>query len=86
MSVEVRYWAAARAAAGLDSEVVSASSVGQLVDTVIRRRPANQEFTRVLSMSSLLVNGVTAGPVPSGGNTQVSPGDVVDILPPFAGG
>jgi len=86
MGVEVRYWAAAKAAAGLDAEVVSAFSVGQLVDDVVRRRPGNHEFGRVLSMSSLLVNGVTTGPVTEGASTPLSPGDVVDVLPPFAGG
>jgi molybdopterin converting factor small subunit len=78
--VTVRYWAGARAAAGLAEESVEAGTVGDLL-AVIGGRPA---LARVLCASSLLVDGTairredTAYLLPTG--------SVVDVLPPFAGG
>ena len=59
--VTVRYWAGARDAAGRDEELVVADAVGDLVQQLAHRTPALAE---VLSVSSLLVDGLVAGPVP----------------------
>jgi sulfur-carrier protein len=79
-TVTVRYWAGARRAAGRNSEdiPVSASATLSEVLAVIGRRP---ELVRILSASSVLVDGVSSRP-----DQRLEPGAVVDILPPFAGG
>jgi sulfur-carrier protein len=76
--VSVRYWAGARAAAGTDEEPLVAESTGEVVDVLSAR---GGELARVVALSSLLVDGqVVRGPVP------LADGQVVEVLPPFAGG
>jgi sulfur-carrier protein len=78
-TVTVRYWAGARAAAGVDSDTVSGcATVGDAVAAVTRLRPALEPVTAV---SSLLLEGV-----PAGRETVLPAGAVVEVLPPFAGG
>jgi sulfur-carrier protein len=85
--VTVRYWASARAAAGLDEEYVEAStplSLAALVERVVERHD-NPRLEEVLGVCSVLVGDRPAG---SGDRAQVEvrPGDHVEFLPPFAGG
>jgi sulfur-carrier protein len=82
VQVSVRYFAAARAAAGSDSEqltVGAGATIGQLVDRLGDRRP---ELARVLLRCSFLCDGIAvrdkAKPLQSG--------NTIDVLPPFAGG
>lgn len=78
--VTVRYWAGARAAAGVGEERVDATSVGDLVASL----GARPELRRILAISSLLIDGTAAS---IDDRDRVLPvGAVVDILPPFAGG
>lgn len=81
--VIVRYWAAARAAAGVAEESFDASTLAELLAVVSVGRDAG--FQAVLSRSSFLVDGLAAG---SRGRALVmlSDGAVVEVLPPFAGG
>lgn len=79
--VLVRYWAGARHAAGAESDVVPGTTVGEVLDAVLARRPA---LAPVLVVASILVDGV-AGPA-SARVRAVPEGAVVEILPPFAGG
>ena len=80
--VTVRYFAAARAAAGSDSEQLTVrpgATVGDLVDGLGGR---NRELARVLSRCSFLRDGLAV-------RDQAQPlqaGDTIDVLPPFAGG
>jgi molybdopterin synthase sulfur carrier subunit len=76
--VTVRYWAGAREAAGLDDEPASAASLGDLVQQLAHRSPA---LAQVLSVSSLLVDGLSSPP-----SRALADGEVVEVLPPFAGG
>jgi sulfur-carrier protein len=76
--VTVRYWAGARDAAGRDDEPARAEDLGDLVQQLAHRSPALAE---VLSVSSLLVDGLVAQP-----SRVLADGDVVEVLPPFAGG
>lgn len=78
--VTVRYWAAARAAAGQAEEVVSARTVGELLDAIADRH----DMSGVLAVCSLLVDGaqVRTDDV----DHHLPDGAVVDVLPPFAGG
>ena len=79
-SVTVRYFAGARAAAGVDTETRTAATleelVGQLVDT------HGERLERVLTACSFLVDGTSA----RDRALTLAPGAVVDVLPPFAGG
>ncbi|UQX89232.1 MoaD/ThiS family protein [Jatrophihabitans telluris] len=75
--VTVRYWAGARRAAGRDSELISARTLGELLTELSQRA----ELESVLAASSFLVDGVAATP-----GTTLEPGQIVDVLPPFAGG
>ena len=76
--VTVRYWAGARDAAGRDEEQLDAPALGDLVQQLAHRTPALAE---VLSVSSLLVDGQISRP-----SRVLADGDVVEVLPPFAGG
>ena len=76
--VTVRYWAGAKAAAGVASDVVSGSSVAEVVAAAVALRPA---LRRIASVATFLVDGSAAS-----GDHRVVPGATVEILPPFAGG
>ncbi len=76
--VTVRYWAGARAAAGVGSDLVTASTVGQAVEAVRALHPALEP---VLAVASFLVDGAASGP-----QASLAPGGTVEVLPPFAGG
>jgi molybdopterin synthase sulfur carrier subunit len=75
----VRYFAGAREAAGVESETVVATTVGALHAALVSRHPA---LADVLPRCSLLVGGVRA----SDDAAPVSADELVDVLPPFAGG
>lgn len=77
-TVTVRYFAAARAAAGEPVESAEAASVAELVAALGKGRP---ELARVLGISSFLLNGDRVE-----GDVALADGSVVDVLPPFAGG
>ncbi len=77
-AVTVRYWAGARAAAGVGEDVVTGSSVREVTVAVAARRPA---LLPVLAVATLLVDGVRRGL-----DDLVEPGAVLEVLPPFAGG
>jgi len=76
--VTIRYFAAARAAAGESAATVQADSVKELVDTVSVGRP---ELARVLGICSFLLDGERVDLT-----APLSDGAKVDALPPFAGG
>ena len=84
-SVLVRYWASARAAAGVGEETVTTSgplTLAQLVAEVTTDRP---ELGRVLAVCSTVIGDRPTGSAERHSVT-VAPGDVVEFLPPFAGG
>jgi len=76
--VTVRYWAGARRAAGLPSEVLSAGTLAELL-AQLHARP---DLSKVVAASSVLVDETA----PSSDEQPLRAGAVVDILPPFAGG
>ena len=82
MKVTVRYFAAARAAAGFDDEIIGVApgtSVGALVHSLGERNP---ELAKVLSRCSYLCDGIAVR------DSRMTLGDAqtLDVLPPFAGG
>ena len=81
-SITVRYFAAAQAAKGAESEQLSVGDGSTVDDLVQRLGSGNPELARVLLRCSFLRDGVAVRD-----KAQVlRPGNVVDVLPPFAGG
>jgi molybdopterin synthase sulfur carrier subunit len=86
VTVSVRYFAGAQAAAGVAEEQLTLPSppaapltVRDLVSELAARRGPG--LARILAISSFIVNEVTAGP-----EKPLADGARVDILPPFTGG
>ncbi|MFJ4965879.1 ThiS family protein [Streptomyces sp. ADI96-02] len=79
----IRYWAAARAAAGTAEEPYAAATLAEALDAARRRHP--DELSRVLLRCSFLIDG---NPVGTRGHETVrlAEGGTVEVLPPFAGG
>jgi molybdopterin converting factor small subunit len=85
--VTVHYWAAARAAAGVASEqfpVDAPLTLADLVRRVVDAHPGS-DVERVVGVCSVLVGEQPVGSQDPG-SVVVHPGDVVELLPPFAGG
>lgn len=76
--VTIRYFAAARAAAGESTATAEAISIKDLVGTVSADRP---ELARVLGICTFLLDGERVE-----GDAPLQDGALVDALPPFAGG
>jgi molybdopterin converting factor small subunit len=83
-TVTVRYWAAARHAAGRESDAVAPGTLTEVLDAVLALH-ADERFTRVVGMCSVLV-GERPVSTSDPATVQVAPGDTVELLPPFAGG
>ena len=82
-TVTVRYFAAARAAAGTDCErldVPAGSSIGNLLAMISDRHGG--ELATVLARCSYLLDEVAVRDQ----DTGLTDGATVDVLPPFAGG
>ena len=84
--IRVRYWAAARSAAGVAEESVAVTeplTLTALRSELVRRH--DERLARVLAVCSVLVGD---RPVRSAepGEVLVRPGETVEFLPPFAGG
>lgn len=83
-SVSVRYWAGARAAAGVERESLEVPlgpggpTVAAVAEAALARHP---DLVVVLRVASFLVGGRAARP-----SDPVPPDAVVEVLPPFAGG
>ncbi|HEV7196795.1 MAG TPA: MoaD/ThiS family protein [Pedococcus sp.] len=79
VGVTVRYWAGARAAAGVDEDAFDhCPTVESVTAAVVALHPGLEPIVRV---STLLLDGhaVTS-------QTSLSPGALLEVLPPFAGG
>jgi sulfur-carrier protein len=83
-TVTLRYWAAARAAAGVPEQVVTADTLAAALASVTAA-DATAELRRVLARSSFLVDGVRVGRA-AADSLQLADGAVIEVLPPFAGG
>lgn len=79
----LRYWAGARAAAGVEQEERDAATLERLlVDAVADHGPG---LARVLRVCSVIVDGDPVG-ARDHATVDVSSAQLVDVLPPFAGG
>lgn len=86
-TVTVRYWAGARAAAGTAEDtfdVEGGTTLAGLLAMVLERHP-DDRMSRTVAVCSVLVGD---RPVRSQdpASVVVTDGDVVELLPPFAGG
>ncbi|GAB3988038.1 MoaD/ThiS family protein [Actinoallomurus acanthiterrae] len=79
----IRYWAAARAAAGTAEEPYDAATLAEALATASAGRGA--EFERVLARSSFLVDGAPVG-TRDPARVALPDDGTVEVLPPFAGG
>lgn len=79
--VTVRYWASARAAAGVAEERRPPGPAADVLAAAAADHPA---LGRVLGVASLLLDGRALGR--DARDTVVPAGSVLEVLPPFAGG
>jgi sulfur-carrier protein len=83
-TVTLRYWAAAKDAAGVAEQIVIADTLAMALaeagDAGVRAR-----LRPVLDRSSFLIDGTPVGRR-AAETVQLSDGAVVEVLPPFAGG
>ena len=85
--VTLRYWASARAAAGVAEDAVPVTGPLTLADA--RKRAValhpGTNLAAVLGVCSVLVGDRPVGSRDAA-TVQLAPGDTVEFLPPFAGG
>lgn len=80
--VTIRYWAAAKEAAGVPEETVAAATLGEALSAAVANRAHDDRLRNVLKRSSFLVNGTRM----KAEETPLEAGAVIEVLPPFAGG
>jgi sulfur-carrier protein len=83
--VTVRYWAAARAAAGCHEERFVGATVAEVMAAALAAHRSSPRFAQVLGVSSLVLGDRPLGSADLD-HVAVQAGDVVEVLPPFAGG
>jgi len=84
--VTLRYWAAAKEAAGIAEEAVSAGTLAEALATATdERNERNARLRAILARSSFLVDGTPVG-TRAPESVVLGDGSVVEVLPPFAGG
>lgn len=83
MSGTIRYWAAAKAAAGVAEEPFTETVLADVLAGAVGRH--GEALAHVVRRSSFLVDGVAVGSRDRGG-VELAEGAVVEVLPPFAGG
>lgn len=78
-TVTVRYWAGARAAAGVDEDrVADCPDVASALQAVTALHPA---LAGVVEVCTVLLDGRAVAPA-----APLHPDAVLEVLPPFAGG
>ena len=85
--IEVRYWAAAKSAAGTASDQIETDGPLTLAE-VVRRAAELHPGTRLPDVLAICSTLIGDRPVGSQDPTavEVAPGSTVEFLPPFAGG
>ena len=87
-AIVVRYWASARAASGVESEVVETDSeitLARVIGEVLERHDDRPRLREVVAVCSVLIGDRPVGTTDPA-KVVVRPGDTVELLPPFAGG
>lgn len=85
--VTVRYWAAAKAAAGRAEDEVRAATVADALAAASVLHVDTPRFAQVLDVCSFLLGDTPLGNRSSDlASVRLESGDVIEVLPPFAGG
>jgi molybdopterin synthase sulfur carrier subunit len=82
IKVNIRYFAAARAAAGMEEETLAVLDGTSVTDLIERLSARNPSLATVLERCSFLCDGIAV-------RNRAEPlqtNQTVDVLPPFAGG
>ncbi|QRY51687.1 MoaD/ThiS family protein [Mycolicibacterium septicum] len=82
VAVTVRYFAAAAAAAGVDTETLGLAKDSTIATLVEHLSGRDAELARVLKRCSYLSDGVAVRDM----DKPLSTSQTIDVLPPFAGG
>lgn len=90
--VTMRYWAAAKEAAGVAEEVVTADTLAAALTVIGGQRREHSgsaaggtRLSAVLARSSFLIDGHPVG-LRAAESVALPDGAVIEVLPPFAGG
>jgi molybdopterin synthase sulfur carrier subunit len=85
--VTIRYWAAAKAAAGVADESCEAGTLAEALASALARRHGEpgDRLRDVLARSSFLIDGAPAG-TRRHEDISLAGAAVIEVLPPFAGG
>jgi sulfur-carrier protein len=83
--VTIRYWAAAKEAAGTPEEKIKAETLADALAAACQRAGQDARFRAVLARSSFLVDGAPVG-VREPEAVVLDDAAVIEVLPPFAGG
>lgn len=85
-TVILRYWAAAKEAAGASEERLSAETLDEALSAASAKHSSpDGRFATVLARSSILVDGQQAGHH-AADDLTLWENAIIEILPPFAGG
>jgi molybdopterin synthase sulfur carrier subunit len=83
--VTIRYWAAAKEAAGMPEESLEAETLADALHAAVTPRSPDSRLRDVLARSSFLIDAVPAGRA-APETIALEDGAVIEVLPPFAGG
>ncbi len=83
-TVTMRYWAAAKEAAGVAEQRLTADTLAAALAQAAETEGA-ERLRAVLSRSSFLIDGDPVG-LRAADSVVLREGDVIEVLPPFAGG
>jgi sulfur-carrier protein len=82
--VTVRYWAAAKEAAGVSEQRVTADTLAAVL-AAVTESDDRARLRAVIVRSSFLVDGAPVGRR-AAETVELRDGNVIEVLPPFAGG
>jgi len=83
--VTIRYWAAAKEAAGIPEESLEAETLADALHAATALRSSGSRLRDVLARSSFLIDAAPAGRA-APETIELNDGAVIEVLPPFAGG
>ena len=83
--VTIRYWAAAKDAAGMPEESVEAATLAGALNAAVASRQSGSRLREVFVRSSFLVDAAPVGRA-ARESIMLDDGAVIEVLPPFAGG
>ena len=84
-TVTMRYWAAAKEAAGVAEETFDADTLAGAIAAALASRGQDTRLRAVLARCSYLVDGSAVGRH-AAADVVLPDAAVIEVLPPFAGG